>query len=218
MSGTKPRSGPPQRDDWIRRHAAGRERPWALEEQLLGPSRAPERERRLAALTARMLEERTCLTRLREEFEERVARLAALEEELQDLVGHGSFAEDQPETSTEAGADLDTISMVELGASDGLTEREYWLRRCHGFRVACGEHDVGFVEGVRYGSSVTRPDTIEVRAGHFGRLLLVPVDDVADVFEDDETLVVRAGAIEEPDIAHALLARLRGRFQNEVVT
>jgi hypothetical protein len=165
-----------------------------------------------------MLEERTHLTRLREEFDERTARLAALEEELQELVGTGS-SEDQPETSTEASTDLDTIQMVELGACDGLTDREYRLRRCHGFRVESGEHDVGIVEGVRYGSSATRPDMIEVRAGHFGRrLLLVPVDDVADILEEDETLVVRAGALDERDLAHALLARLRGRFRHEVVT
>jgi len=72
---------------------------------------------------------------------------------------------------------------------------------------------------VRYASSSSRPDVIEVRAGPFGRRsLLIPVDDVEDIIEEEETVLVRPSVLGETDIAHALLARLRGRFGHQVVT
>jgi hypothetical protein len=221
VSGTKPRSGSQQRADWLRRNVANRERPWAFEEQLLAPSRAPARERRLAALTKRILDERTQLTLVEEDARKRIARLAALEDELHELVGSRSVSElpqgAPARTTPEAETPLVT---VELGTANGPREREYWLCRCHGFRVETGEHTVGIVEGVRYDSSATRPDLIEVRARHFGRrsLLIIPVDEVEEIIEEEETLLVRASALEETDLAHTLLARLRDRFGHQVAT
>jgi hypothetical protein len=202
VSGTEP-----QHEDWLRRHAFERERPWALEEQLLGPSRPPEGERQLAALTTRIVEERIAVTRLQREVDERVERLADLETELHDLTAGASTPER-----------LDDVPTVELGGSNG-SDHEYWLCRCHGFRVEAGAHDVGIVEGVRYGSSATRPDMIEIRAGHFGRRsILVAVEDVEEILEEEETLLVRPSAVEGDDLARALLARLRGKFGHQVAT
>jgi len=186
----------------------------------LAPSRGPERERKLAALATRILDERMQLTRVQAEVQERIARLAALEEELHDLVARPSVAECPPELPTRATPEPETPrATVELGTPDGLSEREYWLCRCHGFRVESDEHTIGIVEGVRYDSSATRPDLIEVRARRFGRRsLLIPVDEVEDIIEEEETLLLRASALGETDLAHALLARLRGRFGHQVAT
>jgi hypothetical protein len=222
VSGTKPRSGSQQHDDWLRRNVVDRERPWALEEQLLAPSRAPERELRLAALARRILEERTQLRRVQEDARERIALLAALEEELRDLVDQPSVSElHREDLRARATPEPDTPrATVELGTPNGAREREYWLCRCHGFRVESDEHTVGIVEGVRYESSATRPDLIEVRTRHFGRrsLVIIPVEEVEEIIEEEERVLVRASALEEADLAHALLGRLRERFGHQVAT
>lgn len=68
----------------------------------------------------------------------------------------------------------------------------YWLGRCEGFRVDSPHGRVGFVEELRYGSSVEEPDAIAVRAGLFGRLLLiVPTGEVDEIFPMEERMHVR---------------------------
>jgi hypothetical protein len=69
----------------------------------------------------------------------------------------------------------------------------YWLCRCQGFRVDSPEGRVGFVEEVRFRSRVDRPDALAVRAGLLGRhLLIVPVDEVADIAPREERIVLRS--------------------------
>jgi hypothetical protein len=60
--------------------------------------------------------------------------------------------------------------------------RDYWLRRCEGFLVVTETKRIGRVAGVRYGERTNEPEVLEVRAGLFGRsVLLVSVQEVADV-------------------------------------
>ena len=61
-------------------------------------------------------------------------------------------------------------------------DRGYWLRRCEGFLVETPTKRIGRVTGVRYGETTNEPETLEVRAGLFGRTrLLISVDDVIDI-------------------------------------
>jgi len=70
--------------------------------------------------------------------------------------------------------------------------REYWLRRCEGFLVETRTKRIGRVDGIRYGASQDEPEAIAVRAGRFGRrLLLVSVEDVQRVDPDRRRIVVR---------------------------
>jgi hypothetical protein len=70
---------------------------------------------------------------------------------------------------------------------------DYWLCRCQGFRVDSPEGRVGFVEEARFRSRVDRPDALAVRAGRVGRhLLIVPVDEVADIVPREERIVLRS--------------------------
>jgi hypothetical protein len=78
-----------------------------------------------------------------------------------------------------------------LRPSGAASDVDYWLRRCHGFRVDSPEGRVGFVEEVRYASRCDRPDVIAVRAGLLGRLLLiVPVAEVAWILPGREQVVL----------------------------
>jgi hypothetical protein len=68
----------------------------------------------------------------------------------------------------------------------------YWLRRCEGFRVDSPIGRVGLVEELRYSSSIEKPDAIAVRAGLFGRLLLiVPTGEVEAILPAEERMLVR---------------------------
>jgi hypothetical protein len=217
VSGTRPRSGPLERDGWLRRHAVERSRPWALEEQLLAPQLAPDRERELAALANRILAERVRLERLRSEVGRQAALIAELEERLSALVGSPTTGAARPEPS-QAPPVAGNRTTVELGQPHVDDKRDYLLSRCHGFRVESDDHPIGIVEGVRFGSSATRPDLIEVRAGRLGRrLILVPVEQVEDIIEEEEAVLLRASQA-PADLAHALLARLRERFGHQVAT
>src|SRR5438093_13767464 len=81
------------------------------------------------------------------------------------------------------------------GASDHRRSsygREYWLRRCEGFVVETPTRRIGRVDGIRYGKSQDEPEALAVRAGRFGRsLLLVSVEDVERVDPDERRVVVR---------------------------
>jgi hypothetical protein len=62
-----------------------------------------------------------------------------------------------------------------------------WLYRCEGFEVVSPDGRIGAVEEVRYGPSRRwdSPSELAVHAGRGGhRLLIVPVEDVAEVDPD----------------------------------
>jgi hypothetical protein len=118
---------------------------------------------------------------------ELTARVAALETELRAL--------DSPDRTDASGTKASELPTVELRRSPEPGERDYELHRCQGFDVYSGEERLGVVEGVVYGSRPDRPDLLEVRNGRFGRLLLVPVDDVEAIEPDEAAVVVRAGRV-----------------------
>ena len=67
--------------------------------------------------------------------------------------------------------------------------REYWLRRCEGFLVETPTKRIGRVVGIRYGETTNEPETLEVRAGMFGRSrILISVDDVTAIRAEDAVL------------------------------
>ena len=68
--------------------------------------------------------------------------------------------------------------------------RGYWLRRCEGFLVETPTKRIGRVVGVRYGERSNEPEVLEVRAGLFGRtLLLISVDEVAEIAAEERRVV-----------------------------
>ena len=70
-------------------------------------------------------------------------------------------------------------------------DRGYWLRRCEGFLVEAPTKRIGRVTGIRYGESTNEPEVLEVRAGLFGRtLLLISVDDVIDIDPEQARLAL----------------------------
>src|SRR5205823_14691182 len=72
-------------------------------------------------------------------------------------------------------------------------DRDYWLHRSEGFRVDSPDGRVGFVAELRFGTSMTRPDALAVRAGLLGRLLLiVPVEQVAEVLPQERRIILHA--------------------------
>jgi hypothetical protein len=72
--------------------------------------------------------------------------------------------------------------LAESGLRAGSSQFGYWLRRCEGFRVDSPAGRVGFVVELRYGSSLEEPDAIVVRAGLFGRvLLIVPAGEIGEI-------------------------------------
>jgi hypothetical protein len=68
--------------------------------------------------------------------------------------------------------------------------REYWLRRCEGFRVEGPGGRVGYVRGIRFGSEAD-PEALEVGAGLLGRRrLLIPVSEVAQILPEERRLIL----------------------------
>jgi hypothetical protein len=66
--------------------------------------------------------------------------------------------------------------------STATDSHPYWLARCEGFRVDTPEGRLGLVEAVMFKVRPTEPDALIVRTGILGRrLVIVPIDDVADV-------------------------------------
>ena len=67
---------------------------------------------------------------------------------------------------------------------------DYRLCRCEGFRVDSPGGRVGVVQEVIFRSRIDRPDALAVRTGFLGRLLEIPVDDVAEVSFNEERVVL----------------------------
>ena len=69
--------------------------------------------------------------------------------------------------------------------------RDYWLRRCEGFRVEGPGGRIGHVKGIRFGSSA-EPEVLEVRAGLLGRrTLLIDVSDIGEILPEQRSLSLR---------------------------
>jgi hypothetical protein len=172
--------------DWLQRGNA-RRRPWAFEEELIGQGPTRARKDELDLLAARLREEEDELSRTLQELRDRTLRVARLEERLRRLeseLGAGK----RENGSTPA----DGRRTVDPHRSGGSLGRGYWLSRCEGFEVESPAGHVGTVEGLRFRSRLDQPDHLEIRAGRFGRqLLVVPVEDVEVVLSDEELVVLR---------------------------
>ena len=200
--------------DWLGRGRPARSRTWALKEQLFAP-RAAEKDDVLLALAARLAEEQAELSRIEAELNERVLRMAGLEQRL-DAVERMTLR-DLP-LRPEAPADDHRIrgSTVDPRHSPGSLQREYWLCRCQGFEVGSPTGRIGVVEGLRFLSRVDQPDLIEVRTGLFRRrLLLLPVEDVESISSSEERIVLRAAPRPHGSRVSELLGRLRSRLGQE---
>jgi hypothetical protein len=86
------------------------------------------------------------------------------------------------------------------GMAEGCAEhrqssfgREYWLRRCEGFRVEGPGGRLGHVKGIRLGSSAD-PEALEVGAGLLGRRrLLIAVSEIAEIVPEEERFLTLRG-------------------------
>ena len=74
--------------------------------------------------------------------------------------------------------------------------RDYWLRRCEGYRVDGSDGKIGSVESLSFGRRHDRPDALVVRAGLFRpQRTTVPVEDVETILPRQRRLVVRQGSM-----------------------
>jgi hypothetical protein len=184
-----------RREDWLGFGAPKRARQWALEEELFGPS---ARRWMLEALETDLAEEQSELARLEEDVQRQAQRITRSKVRLAAL-----------RNSRSARAML--VEPVTEPSLPAPPERGYALCRCEGFQVDSPTGKVGVVEGLRYQSRIDQPDALEVRAGWLERkLLLIPVDDVDQIFVDEGRLVVRIQPALRHDVFHELMARLRG--------
>ena len=72
------------------------------------------------------------------------------------------------------------------------SDRDYWLRRCEGFRVDSRTGRVGTVEELRFGSNAERPDSLAVRTGWLRRrLIVVPIEQVGEIVPRQERIILR---------------------------
>lgn len=95
--------------------------------------------------------------------------------------------------------------------TESLGPRFYWLCRSEGFRVDSPEGRFGLVEAVMFRTRPDRPDALIVRAGVLGRrLVIVPIEEVADVLPRKERIVLeRVPDVSGADFLTELRARLR---------
>jgi hypothetical protein len=94
---------------------------------------------------------------------------------------------------------------------EALGPRYYWLGRCEGFRVDSPDGRFGLVEAVMFRRRPDEPDALVVRAGVLGRrLVLVPIDDVADVVPRRKRVALsRTPDLATTDFVGQVRARLR---------
>jgi len=198
-----PSAGTERIDDWLGRGHPARVRPWAFEEQLLAPLRAGERDHARLALAPDLGAELAELARIEVALHARALRVAGLQQRVdafKPLRGEGLSA--RQEASRGGRSRTQTADMTPAQAS---IERDYWLCRCEGFAVESPTGRTGVVKGVRFLSRVDQPDLLEVRAGLFARrLLLIPADEVEDIFATEQRLVLRS----TPRVPSALRGRV----------
>jgi len=192
-----PSSGESEREDWLRRGPYVRSRPWALEEELFGPGSSIARHGALEALEAD-------LARIAEELHRHASRIAGLKRQLAAPMGSPDSVRAEPGSAAAPGT----------GPSFGTpAEPDYRLSRCEGFDVNSPTRRVGVVDGLRYLSRIDRPDVLEVRAGPFGRqLLLIPVEEVDQILVEAGRLILRSTPRLRHQYFHELLGRLRVRM------
>ena len=191
---------------WLRSDEPNRARPWAYEELLFGLSREDAGE--LGAVVEELRNERVELAQLYAELDTHFARIESLERRLDELT---------PATDKDESCLLSPRSSPHsrvVGAKDDsrafLAQRSYSLARCEGFQVDSPAGPVGFVEGLRFISRIDQPDLLEVRGGRFGReLLLIPIEQVADVLVSEERVVVRSAPTLSSDLLAELVDRCR---------
>jgi hypothetical protein len=199
-----PSGGDAEREDWLRRGVTPRARQWALEEELLASISSESRRIAFSTLAAELAAEQVELTRLEEDLRKQTARIAGLEGRLAVLQGQ-TRGDPAP---VERSPDKTVVSRPSAAA----VERDYSLCRCEGFWVESPTGRVGIVEGLRFLSRIDRPDLLEVRAGLFGRqLLLIPVEQVEGVIFAEGRLLIRDAPRLRGDQLHELLDRLRKR-------
>ena len=198
-----PSSGESEREDWLRRGPYVRSRPWALEEELFGPGSGIARNGALEALEADLAAEQAELVRIAQELHRHASRIAGLKRQL--LAA--------PMGSPGVRAEPGTAGAPGTGPSFGTpAEPDYRLSRCEGFDVNSPTRRVGVVDGLRYLSRIDRPDVLEVRAGPFGRqLLLIPVEEVDQILVEEGRLILRSTPRLPHQYFHELLGRLRVR-------
>lgn len=99
----------------------------------------------------------------------------------------------------------------ETSLKEALGPLSYWVGRCEGFRVDSPDGRFGLVEAVMFRRRPDEPDALVVRAGVLGRrLVLVPIDDVADVVPRRKRIVLsRTPDLAAPDFVAQVRARLR---------
>lgn len=70
-------------------------------------------------------------------------------------------------------------------------EFAYWLGQCDGYRVDSADGRIGVVEAVRQRPGSCEPQELAVRAGLFGRrVLLVAADQVARIVPREQRIVL----------------------------
>lgn len=202
-----PSSGESEREQWLVRGPWLRSRRWALEEELFRPRLAIAEERELETLRAELVEAESELTRLADELHGHAGRVAGLTKRLEALTLSPSTLEPSRDDAGEVASGGPTPNTT--------ADPDYMLCRCEGFDVESPGRRVGIVEGLRYHSRIDRPDVLEVRAGPFGRhLLLIPVEEVEQVLFEESRLILRRTPDVRQEYFHELFARLRGRVLN----
>jgi hypothetical protein len=87
----------------------------------------------------------------------------------------------------------------------------HWLGHCEGFQIRLPDGQAGFVEEVRFGSGLKRPEALAVRllASFGGSVVVVPAEEVEEIIASEERLLLRAPSqLAERDLADGLKARL----------
>jgi hypothetical protein len=82
-----------------------------------------------------------------------------------------------------------------VGPLTGLCgfEPNYWLRRCEGFEVVTSAGRLGYVDEVRFGSRIDRPDFIVFRSRLRRRHVVVPVSEIEEIAPERERITLRTG-------------------------
>jgi hypothetical protein len=196
------------REDWLAAGEHGRGRPWAYEQLLFGSPEDRERARELETVFEELEAERSELSRLHDDLDAHLMRIAQLDRRVDELTGAGERPKPHPAKRpmlprTRGGGGG-------KGPDTSLDRRSYLLARCEGFDVESPAGPVGSVEGLRFVSRIDRPDLLEVRGGRFGRqLLLVPIEQVDDVRLADRCVVLRSTPTLTSDLLDDLGDRLR---------
>jgi hypothetical protein len=208
----EPSGSSASRADWLGRGQAGRRRPWALEEQLLGP-RVSDSQGLVCALTGRLSEERFALCQIEAELAEQTRTVSELERQLEAALRTSDSDEPPPAASTREHRASRTV--LTLRSTSPPPDRDYWLSRCEDFLVESPTgRGIGVVEGLRFGLRIDRPDLLEVAVGRLRRrVLLVAVDEVEYISGEEERVVLNHDPLTRRDLAHELLARARGKLR-----